>query len=98
MVIGMGVVTYLPRWLPLLFLSKRTLPHRIKEWLELIPVAILSALLVPELITTGAPRHLDLLRPEVAVAVPTILVAVKTRSLGGTVLAGMALYWLLDLC
>jgi branched-subunit amino acid transport protein len=92
--LGMGLVTFVPRWLPLYFLSNRQLPGRLVRWLDLIPVAILSALLAPELITNGTPRHLALWRPELLVAVPTFLFALKSRSLGGTVVVGMLLYWL----
>jgi branched-subunit amino acid transport protein len=93
-IIGMGLVTFLPRWLPLVYLTKRNLPSWLVEWLDLITAAILSALLLPELLTTGAPRALDLLRPELAVAVPTFLFAIFTKSLGGTVVIGMLLFWL----
>lgn len=91
---GMGLVTYIPRWLPLFFLSRRTLPRVLIDWLDLIPAAILSSLLLPALVTSGDPRHLDLLQPGLIVAVPTFLFALRTRSLGGTVVAGMGLYWL----
>ncbi len=91
---GMGLVTYLPRWLPLVFLSGRSLPPVVAEWLDLIPAAILSALLAPDLLTAGPDRHLSLLQPELWVALPTFLFALKTRSLGGTVVVGMALFWL----
>ena len=92
--VGMGLVTYLPRWLPLHFLSRRALPQWLVQWLDLIPAAILSALLLPALVLEGDPRHLDLLRPELWVAVPTFAFAVWTRSLGGTVVVGMLLFWL----
>lgn len=94
LIIGMGLVTYLPRWMPLFFLSRRQLPEGLIEWLDLIPASILSALILPALITAGEPRHLDLLRPELLVSVPTLLIAVFTRSLGGTVIAGMLFFWL----
>ena len=94
LLLGMALVTYLPRWLPLAFLSKRSLPPVVAEWLDLIPAAILSALLAPILLTSGADRHLTVLRPELWVALPTFLFALKTRSLGGTVVVGMALFWL----
>ena len=93
-IIGMGAVTYLPRWFPLYFLSSRQLPEGLIEWLDLIPAAILSALVVLALITTGEPRHLEILRPEFWVSIPTLIVAIKTRSLGGTVIGGMLLFWL----
>lgn len=93
-VVGMGVVTYIPRWLPLFFLSRRRLPQWLVEWLDFIPVSILSALVLPGLVTTGEPRHMVLFQPELIVAVPTLLFAWKSRSLAGTVLCGMGLYWL----
>ncbi len=93
LVVGMGAVTFLPRWAPLFFLSQRKLPVWFIEWLDLIPAAILSALLVPALVTSGDPRQL-VLKTELWVAVPTLLFALKTKSLGGTVVVGMFLYWL----
>ena len=93
-ILGMGLVTFLPRWVPLVFLSRRNLPRWLVEWLDLIPAAILSALLLPELVTSGTPRHMVLWQPQLWVAIPTFLFALKTKSLGGTVVIGMALFWL----
>ena len=92
--LGMGLVTYAPRAVPLLYLAHRKLPQWLIDWLGLIPVAILSALLAPSLLTDATERTLALGQPELLVAVPTLLFAIKTRSLGGTVLVGMLLYWL----
>ena len=92
--LGMGLVTYVPRWAPLVALSRRSLPRWIEEWLDLIPAAILSALILPALLTTGEPRQLSLWNNDLLVAVPVFLFALRTRSLGGTVVLGMALYWL----
>lgn len=94
-VMGMGAVTFLPRWMPLFALARRRLPSWLLDWLDLIPAAVLSALVLPALLTSGDPRHMNLLRPELYAAVPTFLFALKTRSLGGTVVIGMALYRLL---
>jgi branched-subunit amino acid transport protein len=94
-IVGMGLVTYLPRWAPLFFLSRRSLPQWFIRWLDLIPAAILSALLMPALLTNGEPRHLDFLKPELLAAVPTLLFALKTKSLGGTVIVGILVFWLL---
>lgn len=93
---GMGLATYTPRWMPLFFLTKRNLPQVLVEWLDLIPAAILSAILLPALITTGEPKHIFLFQPGLMVAVPTFIFALKTESLGGTVVVGMLLYWLTD--
>lgn len=91
---GMGLVTYVPRWLPLLCLSRRRLPQWLVDWLALVPTAVLSALLAPSLLADAAPRAFHAGSTELLVAVPTFLFAVRTGSLGGTVLFGMLLYWL----
>lgn len=93
-IIGMGVVTYIPRWLPLFFLTRRRLPSWLIDWLDFIPAAILSALILPALVTTGEPRYFVWAKPDLWVAIPTLIFALKTRSLAGTVVIGMALYWL----
>ncbi|MCF8080569.1 MAG: AzlD domain-containing protein [Desulfobacterales bacterium] len=93
---AMGLVTYIPRWAPVFWLTRRPMPRWLIQWLELIPAAILSALLVPVLVTSGQPRQIDFGRLDLLVALPTFLFALKTRSLGGTVVFGMALYWLVD--
>jgi branched-subunit amino acid transport protein len=93
LLLAMGAVTFLPRWAPIFFLSRRQLPQWLVDWLDLIPAAILSALLVPALVLSGEPRTFSLARPELWVALPTLLFALKTRSLGGTVVVGMLLFW-----
>lgn len=93
---GMGLVTYIPRCFPLYYLSKKKLPPWFIEWLNFIPAALLSALLLPELITSGDPRRMDLTRPELIVALPTLIFAIVTKSLGGTVIVGMFLFWCIE--
>ncbi|MHB8908273.1 MAG: AzlD domain-containing protein [Syntrophales bacterium] len=93
-IIGMGIATYLPRWLPLFFLSRYPLPSWLVDWLDFIPAAILSALILPSIVTTGQPRHLEWDKPDFWIAVPTLFFAFKTKSLAGTVVFGMTLYWL----
>ena len=90
---AMGLVTYLPRCLPLIYLAHKRLPKPLVDWLSLIPAAILSALLAPCLLTDTASRSLELGKAELWAALPTLLFAWKTKSLGGTVIVGMLLYW-----
>lgn len=81
LIIGMGIVTYVPRWFPLFFLSQRRLPHWFVEWLDLVPVAILGALIFPDLLITADPRRLELFQAKSLVALPTFLFALKTKAL-----------------
>ncbi len=93
LLLGMGLVTYLPRMVPLVMLANRKLPEGVVDWLNFIPVAILSALVAPGLFAESASRNLVFGRLELWVAIPTLVFALKTRSLGGTVVIGMLLYW-----
>lgn len=47
LIVGMALVTYLPRLLPLISLSERPLPPWLKRFLLYIPYAALGALIVP---------------------------------------------------
>lgn len=94
---AMGLVTYLPRWLPLVYLAHKRMPVWLVDWLSFIPVAILSSLLAPNLFIDDPSRSLTLGKNEFWVAVPTLLFALKTKSLGGTLLVGMLLFWLLGI-
>jgi len=95
-ILGMGLVTFLPRWLPLIYLTKRSLPSWLVEWLDFIPAAILSAILLPALVTDSATRSIDLGQPEFVVAIPTFVFAILTKSLGGTVIIGMVFFGLAE--
>ena len=96
-IIGTGIVTVIPRVLPLVLLSRVSLPNLVVRWLGFVPVAVLAALLAQSVIFVGGkpalpPQNLALL----AVA-PTLLVAARTHSLIGTVVVGIGSMALLRL-
>lgn len=85
----MALVTYIPRILPLLILSRIELPPLFREWLGLLPVAILGALLFPVLFMPQGDLSLSLKNPFLLASIPTALVAFKTKNLLLTVVLGM---------
>ncbi len=88
----MSLVTFLPRLLPVLLLSKRSLPAPLIRWLSYIPAAVLAALLGPALLAPAEKIELGFTaNPGIWVAFPVFLVAYLTRSLFATVLTGMGL-------
>jgi branched-subunit amino acid transport protein len=87
LILACAAVTAVPRVLPLLVLSRLQLPQWLLDWLRYVPVAVLAALLSLEATAAGTA---GLLASAVALAV-----ASATRSLLGTVLTGVAVYWLL---
>lgn len=93
LIVAMGCVTYLPRLVPLALLSRNNIPRWLAEWLELIPPAILGALLAPTLFIDTTQRVVTLGKLELLAALPTLLCAICSRSLAGTVMVGMLAYW-----
>lgn len=47
LIVGMGLVTYIPRMLPMVILKDLKLPTRVKRFFDFIPFAILGALIFP---------------------------------------------------
>ena len=90
-ILGMALVTYLPRLLPAWLLRGKKLPPFLAAWLRYIPAAVLAALLLPELLVEGGELNLAWNNLYLWAALPSALVAWKWKSLFGTVLTGMAL-------
>lgn len=90
-ILGMAVVTYIPRLVPVYFLSSRSLPPLVIDWLRYVPVAVLAAMLFPSLLVQGDQVVLAPSNAFLWAASPTLLVAWKTRSLFGSVVVGMIL-------
>lgn len=88
-ILGAAAVTFVPRVLPLMLLSRLTLPEWGVRWLNYVPVSVMAALVGQELFLhegKWAPLSTNI---ELFAAIPTIVVAIKTRSLLGTVVAGI---------
>jgi len=94
----MALVTFIPRVLPILLLSRRELPASVTLWLSYVPVAVLAALLAPALFAPGGTINLGFdTNPAFWVAIPVFVVAHLTRNLFATVLIGMTMIALLRL-
>lgn len=93
LILGMALVTYLSRALPLVLLSSRALHPMIERWLRLIPPAVLAALLAPELLfahsEAGARLFISLDNITLLAAIPSFMVMWFTKSFFGTVITGM---------
>jgi branched-subunit amino acid transport protein len=72
---GMSLVTALPRILPLTLLAGRALPPAFARCLSFVPVAVLSALLAPELLARNGAISLGPDNLFLLAAAPTFLVA-----------------------
>jgi branched-subunit amino acid transport protein len=86
--LGCALVTLIPRVAPLLLLTRIAMPGWVLAWLGYVPVAILSALLATELLVDKG-ALLPLANPNTIAILPVLIVAALTRSIIGSVLAGV---------
>jgi branched chain amino acid efflux pump len=91
-ILGMAVVTFLPRFLPMAFLTRWVIPEKVGTGLGYIPTAILSAIVFPILFfneggeVTIQPLHL-------VSAFSVFIFSWKVKRLWASVILGMLVYW-----
>ena len=90
LILGMALVTYLIRYLPLAYLSQAEIPSWFTRWLELATAAILAAMLAPTVLIAKDRIDLSLSNASFWAAIPAALVAWRTRNIMLTILVGMA--------
>lgn len=88
-ILGMTFVTYLPRLLPVLLLSSRSLPRLVGAWLRLVPMAVLAALVAPSLMIRDGRIALQGDNLFLWASLPTLLIAWRTKNLFISVVLGM---------
>ena len=93
-ILGMAIVTFLPRFLPMALLTQWSIPEKVKLGLEYIPVAILSGIVFPILFFDGK-GTLGIQPQLLLAAIPVFAFAWKVRSIWGSVVLGMVVYWAL---
>jgi branched-subunit amino acid transport protein len=76
----------------MVFFSRRVVPEKVKMGLEYIPVAILSAIVFPILFFNGEGTFG--IQPQFLLsALPVFAFAWRVKSLWGSVILGILIYW-----
>lgn len=88
-IVGMALVTYLPRLIPLLALSGKDLPQPVIAWLRHVPPAVLAALLLPIILMPNGTLSLGIENLFFWAALPTFVAAILSKSLFIPVIIGM---------
>ncbi|MDN4492267.1 AzlD domain-containing protein [Ureibacillus aquaedulcis] len=88
LMLGCALVTWVPRVTPFILVRNIQLPDVVLRWLAYIPVCILSALVLEALFhAEGNIVTFDWLN--LAAFVPTLIIAIWTKSLSKTVIVGV---------
>jgi len=89
LILGCAIVTFIPRVLPLMLLSQMELPKWVIRWLKNVPVAVMAALLAQELLLSEGEFSISANILKLLAAIPAFAIALLTKSLLGTVMAGV---------
>ncbi|MEK3764912.1 AzlD domain-containing protein [Solibacillus sp. FSL K6-4121] len=88
LILGCALVTWIPRVLPFILVKNMKLPKIVLRWLAYIPVCILSALVI-EGFFEKEDAIVTVQWMNVLVFIPTLFIALLTKSLSKTVIAGV---------
>lgn len=94
--LGMGVVTYAIRLSLILLWGRVSVPHLVQQALCFVPPAVLSAIIVPELLQPGGTLQLSLGNARLLAGVLAAAIAWRTRSVLLTIAVGMLALWILQ--
>jgi branched-subunit amino acid transport protein len=92
-IIGMGIITYTIRISPILLLERFELRTDLKQALRFVPVAVLSAIVFPEMFQPGGQLDLSLGNQRLLAGLVAIGVAYFTKNVIWTVAIGMVALW-----
>lgn len=95
--IFLGLLTFAIRLSFILLLERIKLPPTFQRALRLVPIAVLSAIIAPELGYYNEALALSPTNPRLLAGIVATLVAFWTKNVVWTLLAGMTVFWLLKL-
>ena len=90
-VLAATLVTVLPKVLPVTFLRGDSLPPLLRRWLDVVPVAVMAALVGPDIFIYDGRFDLSADNLFLMVSIPTFLVAWKTKNYFVTIAVGIGL-------
>ena len=95
--LALGLLTYAIRLSFTVLFARWQPPEVVKQGLRYVPVAVLIAIFVPEILLREGAFSFSLANPRLLAGVVAILVAWRTKNAIWTIAAGMGVFWLLRL-
>lgn len=96
-ILSMGLVTFTLRLLPVLLLERVEIPLRVQQALRFVPLAVLSAIIFPEMLLPKGALDLSLGNARLLAGGLAMLVAWRTKNVLLTIGVGMGALWVLQL-
>ncbi len=95
-IIGMGLITYAIRLSMIVLLERVEITDTIRSALRFVPPAVLSAIILPELLQSGGYFDLSLGNDRLLAGLLAMLVAWRSKNVLLTIGIGMAVLWILQ--
>lgn len=95
-IFGMGIITYAIRLVPIWLLERVTIGDSWRQALRYVPAAVLSAIILPEVVMPGGVLDLTLGNARLIAGLLAILIAWRTKNILWTLAVGMILLWVLQ--
>jgi branched-subunit amino acid transport protein len=95
-IIGMGVITYAIRLSMIVMSGQIQLGDHLQRALRFVPPAVLSAIILPEMVQPGGTLDLSLGNERLLAGLIAIVVAWYTKNMIWTVAVGMIALWVLQ--
>jgi branched-subunit amino acid transport protein len=95
-VIAMGIVTFGIRLTPIVLLGRIEIPLIVQRALRFVPPAVLTAIIVPELLYRNGEIDVSLTNVRLLAGLIAIVVAWRTKNALITIGAGMIALWVLQ--
>ena len=96
-IVAVGLITYLIRLSFIALVGYRPIPDRLKHALRFVPLAVLTAIIFPELILSNGVVDLSPDNFRLFAGLAAVIVAWRTRSVVATILVGIAVLAILAL-
>lgn len=88
-IIGVSIVSILPRILPVALFSRYEFPEPLKRWLSFVAPAVLSSLTALSVLAPDGSIDISVQNRYIWAFIPTLLIAIRTRSLFYSLLIGI---------
>ncbi len=93
----LGLLTFATRLSFMVLMERINLPRNFQRALRFVPIAVLSAIIAPELGYSNNSLAITFTNPRLLAGLIATLVAYRTRNVILTILAGMVAFWILKI-
>ncbi|MCX6078742.1 MAG: AzlD domain-containing protein [Chloroflexi bacterium] len=93
----LGLLTFATRLSFIALLERINLPRNFQRALRFVPIAVLSAIIAPELAYSNNQLAISITNPRLLAGLIATLVAYRTKNVILTIIIGMSAFWLLKI-